>query len=146
MSGTLISYPTGWTLAVLDAPDAAAEAAQALAGAGIDSDDVAVLTRPDDVPTLERLGASRGLAARVRRTTQYLTMDQSPDLLVYERAVEEGHTVIGVRLADVGVRQRAVAILQRRGAHFVNRFGAWATEEIAPWRGTMPAMPQHLTR
>jgi hypothetical protein len=146
MSTVQIGYPTGWTLAVVDHADEAAEAIRDLIGAGIGDDDIAHLSRSDDVATLERLGASRGLAAHVRRATQYLTMDQSPDLAVYERAVAEGHSVVGVRVDELERRRDAIAILRRHGAHFVNRFGAWATEEIAPWRGRMPAMPQHLTR
>jgi hypothetical protein len=146
MNTIQIGYPTGWTLAVVDDPGQAAAAIRELSGAGFGEDDIALMSQTDDVDTLERLGASRGIAAHVRRATQYLTMDQSPDLAVYERAVADGHSVVGVRVDAVEPRRRAIAILRRNGAHFVNRFGAWATEEIAPWRGTMPAMPQHLTR
>ena len=146
MTRTRISYPTGWTLAVLDDADAAAAATSALREAGIGGDDVAVLGRVDDAGTLERLGASHGIAASLRRTMQFITMDQAPDLHVYERAVADGHLVLAIRVADAGARDRAVDILRRHGGHFVNRFGAWATEEIVPWRGPRPEMPQHLMR
>ena len=77
---------------------------------------------------------------------QFLTMDQLPDLHVYELAVEDGHPVVGVSIADATARRDAIAILRRHGAHFINRFGAWATEEIAPWRGEMPERPLHMHR
>ena len=54
--------------------------------------------------------------------------------------------MVGVRVPESEDRRKAIAILQRQGAHFINRFGAWATEEIAPWRGTMPDLPQHMQR
>jgi hypothetical protein len=51
-----------------------------------------------------------------------------------------------VRIDETERRRRAVEVLRHHSAHFINRFGAWATEEIAPWRGKMPDVPQHLTR
>jgi hypothetical protein len=32
------------------------------------------------------------------------------------------------------------------GAHFVNYFGRFATEEIARWRGPEPQLPDYLRR
>jgi hypothetical protein len=75
-----------------------------------------------------------------------MTMDQLPDLHVYEAALDDRHPVIGVRIADAEERRRAIGVLRRHGAHFINRFGAWATEEIAPWRGEMPDRPPHMMR
>jgi hypothetical protein len=70
MSGRLIGYPTGWTLAVFDEAHGAQAARSELEASAIDPNDL----------------------------------------------------------------------------HFVNRFGAWATEEIAPWRGEMPKLPQYMQR
>ena len=145
MSRRLIAYPTGWTLAVFDAADAAAEAARVLESEGVPPDDLVVLagTAGED---LDRLGSSSGIGARVRRGMQFMTMDQLPDLHVYELALEQAQAVVGVRIADEHVRRAAIATIQRHGGHFINRFGAWATEEIAPWRGPMPDLPQHMQR
>ena len=68
------------------------------------------------------------------------------DLRVYELALEGGRPVMGVRLEDPERRRAAVETIRRHGGHFINRFGAWATEEIAPWRGEMPRLPQYLQR
>jgi hypothetical protein len=133
-------------LAVLDDAAEADGVLADLADAGVRQEDLALLGGSDDAATLDRLGASRGVAARLRRVGQFLAMDQMPDLQVYERAVADGHTVVAARIEDADERRRAIDALRRHGAHFINRFGAWATEEISPWRGEMPDLPQHLKR
>jgi hypothetical protein len=142
----IIGYPTGWTLSVLGTAEDADAAAAELRSAGIPTDDIVVISGSDAATQIARLGTSSGFLARARRTMQFLTMDQLPDLHVYELAVEDGHPVVGVSIAEADARRNAVAILRRHGAHFINRFGAWATEEIAPWRGEMPDLPHHMRR
>lgn len=146
MTRRIIGYPTGWTLSVLGTAEDADAAAAELRSAGIPTDDIVVISGSDAATQIARLGTSSGFLARARRTMQFLTMDQLPDLHVYELAVEDGHPVVGVSIAEADARRNAVAILRRHGAHFINRFGAWATEEIAPWRGEMPDLPHHMRR
>ena len=43
-------------------------------------------------------------------------------------------------------RTDAIEVLKRHGGHFINRFGAWSTEEVLPWRGPMPEIPQLMRR
>jgi hypothetical protein len=147
MSEPLIGYPTGWTLAVFDGADAAEASRADLEASGIGPDDLILLAGgPDDPERMSRLGASSGLGARMRRAMQFMTMDQLPDLRVYELALEGGRSVLGMRIDDAEQRRRAIEAIRRHGGHFVNRFGAWATEEIAPWRGEMPKLPQYMKR
>ena len=146
MTGRRIGYPGGWTLAVMDNPDEARAAHDELTAAGLEATDVVVLSGDAAVAGLERLGSSAGLGGRLRRGLQFMTMDQLPDLVVYEEAMRLGHPVIGVRIGDPERRREIVALLRRHGAHFINRFGAWSTEEIAPWRGQMPDLPQLMRR
>jgi len=53
---------------------------------------------------------------------------------------------LGARIGDIDKRRAATDVIRRHRGHFVNRFGAWATEEIAPWRGEMPDLPQYMRR
>jgi hypothetical protein len=146
MSGRLIGYPTGWTLSVFDDTDAAEAARSELDASGVGPDDLILLVGPDATDRMSRLGTSAGLGARMRRAMQFMTMDQLPDLRVYELALEGGRPVLGVRIGDAETRRAATKVIRRHGGHFVNRFGAWATEEIAPWRGEMPDLPQYMRR
>jgi hypothetical protein len=146
VSRRIIGYPTGWTLSVLGTAEDADAAAAELRATGVPAEDIVVISGDDVAAQIARLGTSSGFLARARRTMQFLTMDQLPDLHVYEVAVEDGHPVVGVSIADADARRDAIAVLRRHGAHFINRFGAWATEEIAPWRGEMPDRPLHMHR
>jgi hypothetical protein len=146
MNGRLIGYPTGWTLAVFDAPDAAEAARAEVEESGIGAGDLILLSGPNATDRMSHLGTSAGLGARMRRAMQFMTMDQLPDLRVYELALEGGRPVLGLRVEDAEIRRTATDAIRRHGGHFVNRFGAWATEEIAPWRGEMPKLPQYMQR
>ena len=145
MTGQFIGYPTGWVLGVIDDPADAQKLEAELAAAAIGSDDRMVLTGADGARRLDGLGSNSGFVARMRRATQFLAMDQMPDFLMYEVALREGRAVIGIRPSD-SERSAAIEVLRRHGAHFINRFGAWSTEEVLPWRGPMPEIPQLMRR
>jgi hypothetical protein len=146
MSRQFIGYPTDWTLAVMDEAAEAEAAGAELLQLGVPPEDVVVMAGHESIERMRRLGTSTGFPARLRRAVQFVTMDQLPDLHVYETALDDRHPVVGVRVADAVERRRAIEVLRRHGGHFINRFGAWATEEIAPWRGRMPERPQHMMR
>ena len=95
-SSPIIRYPTGWLLAVVDEPATAAEAARAVAATGIVPADLRVLTGADGRQAFRTLGASTSPLARIIRGVQFMSMDQMPDLPAYEKAIEEGRTVIAV--------------------------------------------------
>jgi hypothetical protein len=145
VTSRFIGYPTGWILAVVDDPGDAEAVEAELDAAGIKGDARMVLIGPDAARRLDGMGTSSGFLARMRRVGQYLAMDQMPDFLMYEVALREGRAVVGVRPPD-DRRDETVAVLRRHRAHFINRFGAWATEEISPWRGPMPEIPQLMRR
>ena len=146
MRGQFVGYPTGWLLAVIDDPAAGAAAAREVSAAGVDEADVIVLTGPADARRLDGLGTSSGILARLRRATQFMTMDQMPDFLLYELAAESGRSVVGVRTRAPIEREALLAILRRHGAHFINRFASLTTEEIAHWSGPRPEMPHYMHR
>ena len=141
----LIGYPTGWTLAVVDDAADAKAATEALGGIGLGHDAVLLVDGPDAGERLRRLGASSGPLARLRRSIQFMTMDQLPDLFVYEAALAERRPIVAVKVPS-DRRAEAVAILRQHRAHFINSFGAWMTAEIEPWHGVMPHIPQHMQR
>ena len=145
MKSRFIGYPTGWILAVVDDPDDVSGIGEELAAAGVQPEDRLVLSGPDDARRLDGLGTESGMRARMHRITQYLAMDQMPDFLVYELALRDGRAVIGVRPRSAH-RSSIVATLRAHGAHFINRFGAWSTEEVIPWRGASLQIPQLMQR
>ena len=132
-------------LAVLDTADAAAAATAALAGEGFGGEDVLVLRGDADADRIDSLGNVGGTWARVRRLLSFTLADQTVDLAVYVAALRDGRTVVAV-LARGDARARARRALVGAGAHFVNFFGRFATEDIVPWRGRELPLPPWLRR
>lgn len=145
MRRRFVNYPNEQLLAVLDAPAAASEAQAALVAAGFAPDRITVLAGPDAAGRLDGLGAS-GLVARLLRVVQFMAMDQMPDFYLYEVALRDGRAVVAVRETDEARRRRATAILRAAGAHFMNYYGRFSTEEISLWRGPEPKVPDFLRR
>ena len=145
MKSRFVGYPSGWILGVVDEPTSLEGLDEELAAIGIGPDDRTFLSGADAARRLDGLGTANGIVARLRRAGQYLAMDQMPDFLTYEVALREGRAVVGVR-PTAAKRTAAVEAMRRHGAHFINRFGTWSTEEVLPWRGPMPDIPQLMRR
>jgi hypothetical protein len=77
---------------------------------------------------------------------EFTLMDQMPDFAWYEAAIRDGRSVIAVRPAGPAQKSRAIDVLKGLGGHFINYFGRFATEDIVPWRGPEPAVPDYLRR
>ncbi len=142
----MITYPTGCLLAVVDDPVRAREAADALVAEGVAAADVEVLAGPDGRDRLGLLGSRPNRLSRIVRMLQFVSMDQLPDFLVYERALDDGRAVVVVRVRDRPAMERARSGLERHAAHFQNHFGRLTTEELSRWRGDEPEIPDVLRR
>jgi hypothetical protein len=142
----MITYPTRRVLGVIDDPAGADEAAGGLLAEGFAAADVEVLAGPEGRARLASLGPPANLLSRIVRAFQFMSMDQLPDFLVYERAIDDGRAVIAVRVPDRPAMLRVQRRLQRSGAHFLNHYGRLSTEELSMWRGDEPDIPGPLRR
>jgi hypothetical protein len=142
----MITYPTRKLLGVIDDPERAREAVGALAAAGIPASDVRLLLGEEGRRNLATLGRRPNLLSRAVRVFQFMSMDQLPDFLVYERALLDGRAVIAVHIPDRATMQGVRAVLERFGGHFLNHFGRLSTEELTLWRGPEPEIPDALRR
>jgi hypothetical protein len=137
---------TNRLLAVLDTDEAAVAAVAALAGEGFEGDAVLVLRGDRDADRIDSLGNVGGTWARVRRLLSFTLADQAVDLAVYVAALRDGRTVVSVLVAGDAAKDRARRALAGAGAHFLNFFGRFATEDVAPWRGPELPLPPWLRR
>jgi hypothetical protein len=137
---------TNRLMAVLDTAEVAAAATTALAREGFTGDRVMVLRGGQDADRIDSLGNAGGLWARARRLLSFTLADQAVDLAVYVAALRDGRTVVSVLVSGDTARDRARRVLLGAGAHFVNFFGRFATEDIAPWRGPELPLPPWLRR
>ena len=141
-----IGYPTDSLMAVLPDPAAGAAAAAALKAAGVPDRDITILRGPEGADRLDGTGAVNGLVARLRRLVSFTVMDQLVDMALYERAVRDGQAVLMARVRGDDRKAAAIAALRANGAHFINYYGRFATEEIERWRGPEPDVPDLLRR
>ena len=137
---------TNRLMAVLDTDDAAAAAVAALAREGFTGEAVLALRGDRDADRIDSLGNVGGLWARARRLLSFTLADQMVDLAVYVAALRDGRTVVAVRTAGDDERERAKRALAGAGAHFMNFFGRFATEDMVPWRGRELPLPPWLRR
>ena len=122
-------------MAVLDQPQAAAPAKQALVDAGFAPDAVTVLQGDQDADRIDSFGKSSGPLRKLWRIVQFIQTDQMVDLVVYEAALRDGRAVITVHAPRAPEREAAKRVLAAAGAHFMNFFGRVSTEDISRWRG-----------
>jgi hypothetical protein len=137
---------TNRMMAVLDTDAAAADAAAALAREGFPAGAVLALRGDRDADRIDSLGNVGGAWARARRLLSFTLADQIVDLAVYVAALRDGRSVLSVLVSGHGDRERARRALAGSGAHFVNFFGRFATEDIIPWRGPELPLPPWLRR
>jgi hypothetical protein len=146
MARRMITYPTNRLLGVIDDAARTAPAIEALAEAGFAPGGSAVLVGQEGRDHLGRLGHDPNALSRLVRLLQFTLMDQTPDFLVYERAIAEGRAVVAVNVADRDRMLAAAMVLERHGAHFLNYFGRLSTEEVSMWRGEEVDLPDPLRR
>ena len=137
---------TNRVMAVLDTADAAAAALGALEREGFAPGDVLTLRGEGDAARIDSLGNAGGLWARARRLLSFTLADQVVDLAVYVAALRDGRTVVSVPVSGDARREQARRALAGSGAHFVNFFGRFATEDMVPWRGPELPLPPWLRR
>jgi hypothetical protein len=142
----MITYPTRKLLGVIDDPDRGREAVAALQATGVPAADIRLLLGEEGRIDLGRLGRRPNLLSRAVRVFQFMSMDQLPDFLVYERALLDGRAVIAVHVANRDAMLAARTVLDRFDAHFLNHFGRLSTEELTLWRGPEPEIPGALRR
>jgi hypothetical protein len=141
-----IGYPTDSLVAVLPDVAAAATAAKALRAVGIPDRDVTILRGPEGADRLDGTGAANGIIPRLRRLVSFTVMDQLVDMALYERAVRDGQVALMARVRGDDGKAASIAALRAHGAHFINYYGRFATEEVERWRGPEPDVPPMLRR
>ena len=137
---------TGKLLAVVDQAVDAPGIVAALGQAGIDTSEVSLLRGTEGAARIDATGAEGGLWARLRQATSFTLVDQMPDFVLYQAAILDGRTVLAVPIPSDDSRTAVVRILREHGAHFINLYGRFATEELDAWRGPELEIPSLLRR
>ncbi len=138
--------PIGHILAVVDDPVAAPGIIAALGTAGLDPNAVTLLRGLEGAERIDATGEATGLTARLRQAMSFTLADQMPDFVLYEAALRDGRAVLGVPVGSDDAKASVRQILRNDGAHFINFYGRFATEELDLWRGPELDIPDVLRR
>jgi hypothetical protein len=136
----------GRLLVVFDTPAAADGAATEIEAAGVPREALERFTGADGAAAFDGSGRSHGVFGRLYRAIQFTLVDQAPDFAYYEAAARQGRVVLSVKPKGDQQTRRAVAIARQHGGHFINYFGAFATEEFERWHGQEPDLPGFMRR
>ena len=113
---------------------------------GVRVDDVTILRGPEGAARIDATGVATGIGARLRQALSFTMVDQMPDFIVYEAAVVDGRTVVAVPVGSDDAKLAVRNVLRSHGAHFMNFYGRFATEELDLWRGRELDIPGYLRR
>jgi hypothetical protein len=137
---------TGQLFAVVDDPVNAPEIITELGRMGVDSNQVTLLRGTEGAARIDAIGERGGLGGRMRQAVSFTLADQMPDFVLYEAAVLDGRSVLAMPVESDELKRAIVGLLRGRGAHFINYYGRFATEELDAWRGPELVIPSLLRR
>lgn len=115
-------YPDGKVVGALH-PESVESVVTALAGSGIDSGQIEVITTENVADLLAPLDR-KGLAGFVGRFL-LRSGDDLDDLEAARRELSMGHTIIFVSVTGIDVRHQVRDILRAHGGHKIRYFSHW---------------------
>jgi hypothetical protein len=131
---------------VVDDPADAPRLIATLARAGVGPNEVTLLRGTEGAARLDARGEVTGVLVRLRQALSFTMVDQMPDFILYEAALRDGRAVVAVPVQSDAVKQLVVERMRELGAHFINFYARFATEELDPWRGPELDLPGVLRR
>jgi hypothetical protein len=98
--------------------------------AGLASDDIGVLSGPDDAHKLDAASGRQGWLAKVAQIGPGFGDLDSGNMKDYADALQHGETAIAV-VAVLGSKRREIAdLLKQHGAKFINSYGMFSIESL----------------
>ena len=128
-----LPYPTNHVVAILDTPDQAACARDALLGGGFLESEVDVHRGAEDADRVAAGTGRRGLQDWFIRLTGSVGLKNAETEMKerYEQALRDNRSVVAVLAPTTERRELAAGILQKCGSNFINFFGHLTVERIA---------------
>jgi hypothetical protein len=137
---------TGHLFGVVDDAADAPRLIAALVRDGVDPDAITLLRGEEGAARLDARGEATGVLGRLRQALSFTMVDQMPDFILYEAALLDGRAVVAVAIGSDRVKGVVAEHLRAVGAHFINFYARFATEELDPWRGPELDLPGVLRR
>ncbi len=120
-----------WLVGVIDQPQQAERAVQALRQAGFAEEDVLLLHGPDTLQRLEAKDEQRGVLGWTHKAVAQIVSDAGSFEGAYAQEASAGHSIINVHTAEKPDIERARAVLAQHGAHYIKHFGPWTISDLS---------------
>ena len=129
-----IRYPLNHVVGLMDTPEQVRCALDTLTGPFLESEIKVVCGGEQEADRLRATTGRTGLLDHVLRIAQSIgiTNDELEVKDRYEQALREGHVMVHVLAPTDERKERAAQGLRDCGGHFINFFGRFTREEIAP--------------
>jgi hypothetical protein len=129
-----VQYPTNHVVAIVDTPDQATCAIDALVHGGFLTSEVELACGPEEAERMRISTGRSGLRDLIIRVAQRLGMthDELEVKDAYERALRDGHSLVLVLAPTEERKDRAAQIIRDCGGHFINFLGHLSRELIVP--------------
>jgi len=132
-SGEFLNYPTNKVVGVFADWTQARAALDALAADGVAAEQVGVLHGPEGAARLDATGERHGILAQISRFFQRFADMDDKHTQRHEQELAAGHVLVEVYVGDdESARARTRDLLKQHGGYFINFYGKWYVENLAP--------------
>ncbi|HEX8994980.1 MAG TPA: hypothetical protein VF812_03005 [Ktedonobacterales bacterium] len=125
-----LDQSSNWLVGVIDDPTEAEQAAQALRSAGFAEHDVLLLHGPEALKRLEAKDEQRGPLGWAHKAVANVVTDAGAFERDYTQEASAGHSIINVHAAEHEDIERAKAVLEWHGAHYMKHFSPWTITDF----------------
>ena len=129
----VFSYPTNSVIGVVDSRTDARAAVRELKDAGFAEDKIGLLCGKQNIEEVESDAEDEpGFWGKVTRMIQEFGDVDQDHKEYHKQQLLAGHYLVSVHAEDDAARDRACDILKANRAHFINYYGEWAIDNLAP--------------
>jgi hypothetical protein len=127
-----LSFPDGSVVGVVDRPDEAAAAVDAIVEAGVPEDAIHVLCCDSGARRLDPTGERHGLIGRLHRIIQHFGDKEVAHVERQAAELREGKFLVAAPAGGDEDAERLAAILKDAGGHYIHHYTSMAVRALVP--------------
>jgi hypothetical protein len=124
-----LSFPDDTIVGILDEPDQAADAVEALIKDGVPEDDISVLCGKAGARRLDPQAKRHGLIGEIQRVVQHFGDQEAYHVRRQATELENGNFLVAAPCEEEE-RDRIANILRAHGGRFINHYGTWTVTRL----------------
>ncbi|TVR53295.1 MAG: hypothetical protein EA421_11515 [Gemmatimonadales bacterium] len=125
-----LSFPDDSVVGILDDPEGASSAVDALLAAGVPRDGIQVLCCDSGARRLDPSGERHGVLGQLQRIIQHFGDKEIGHVQRQAAELQAGKFLIAAPAEDDEESRRVADILKANGGHFINRYTSWTVEQL----------------